>query len=66
MPNKKVNILASVFGKGWEMTVPGLANFLMVGQWATPAGPLFSHALSGRTTLKILCRQQGKKFATPL
>ena len=62
MPNRKVNILASAFGKGWELTLPGLSNFYMVGQWATSAGSLFSNALSGRTAIKSLCRQQGKKF----
>ncbi len=62
MPNKEVNILASAFGKGWEMTLPGLSNFYMVGQWATSAGSLFSNALSGRTAIKTLCKQQGKKF----
>lgn len=64
VPNKKVNLLASVFGKGWEMTLPGLANFLMAGQWATSAGSLFTNALSGRTAIKTLCKQQGKRFVT--
>jgi len=62
MPNKKVNLLASAFGRGWEMTLPGLANFCMVGQWATSAGSLFSNALSGRTAFKTLRKQQGRKF----
>ncbi len=62
MPNKKVSILASAFGKGWQMTLPGLSHFFMVGQWATCAGSLFSNALSGRTAIKTLCKQQGKKF----
>jgi len=64
MPDKKVNILASVFGKGWEMTLPGLSNFYTVGQWATSAGALFSNALSGRAVIRSLCKQQGKKFTT--
>ncbi len=64
MPNKKVNILASASGKGWEMTLPGLFNFYLVGQWATSAGSLFSNALSGRTAIRSLCKQQGKKFTT--
>jgi phytoene dehydrogenase-like protein len=62
MPSKKMNLLASVFGKGWEMTLPGLSNFLMVGQWATSAGALFSNALSGRKAIQTICGQQGKKF----
>lgn len=64
MPHKKVDILASAFGKGWEMTLPGLSNFYMVGQWATSAGSLFSNALSGRTAIKTICRQQGRRFIT--
>ena len=44
------------------MTLPGLANFCMVGQWATSAGSLFSNALSGRTAFKTLRKQQGRKF----
>ncbi len=64
MPNKKVNILASALGKGWEMTLPGLSQFYLVGQWATSAGSLFSNALSGRTAVKTICKQQGKKFVT--
>jgi len=64
MPNKKVNIVASAFGKGWEMTLPGLSHFLMVGQWATCAGALFSNALSGRVAIKRICKEQDKKFVT--
>jgi phytoene dehydrogenase-like protein len=62
MPNKKVNVLASAFGKGWEMTLPGLAHFYLVGQWATSAGSLFSNALSGRVAIKMICKLQGKTF----
>lgn len=65
MPNKKVNIMASVFGKGWETTLPGLSDFYMVGQWATSAGALFSNALSGRTVIKSICKQERRRFATP-
>ncbi len=64
MSNKKLNILASAFGKGWEMTLPGLSNLYMVGQWATSAGALFSNVLSGRTAIKTICRQQGRRFVT--
>ncbi len=64
MPNKKVNILASAFGKGWEMTLPDLSGFYMVGQWATSAGSLFSNALSGRTALKTICKRHGRRFIT--
>lgn len=61
-PNKKVNLLASAFGKGWEMTLPGLSRFYLVGQWATCAGSLFSNALSGRTAIRTICKQQGRRF----
>jgi hypothetical protein len=32
MPNKKVNILAGAFGRGWETTLPGLSHFYLAGQ----------------------------------
>ncbi len=60
-----MNILASAFGKGWEMTLPDLSHFYMVGQWATSAGSPFSNARSGRTAIKTLCKQRGTKFNTP-
>jgi hypothetical protein len=32
MANKKVRLLASVFGRGRETTLPGLGSVYMVGQ----------------------------------
>jgi hypothetical protein len=59
-PGKKM----SVFGRGWETTLPGLSDFYVAGRWASSAGPLFSNALSGRTASKAICKQEGKKLVT--
>jgi hypothetical protein len=66
MAGKSIIIIGpGMGGRGWETTLPGLDSFYMVGQWATSAGVLFSNAFSGRTILKAICRQQGRKFTTP-
>jgi phytoene dehydrogenase-like protein len=62
MPNKKFNMLASLFGQEMETGLPGLANFYLVGDWATSAGALFANALSGKTVLKTICKNDGKIF----
>ena len=63
MPNKKMNIAASLFGKG-VATLPGLSGFYLVGQWATQAGALPANAGSGRDTIEAICKRDGKRFAT--
>ena len=45
-------------------TLPGLADFYMVGTGATSAGALFANALSGRTVIKNICETDGKRFIT--
>jgi phytoene dehydrogenase-like protein len=45
-------------------TLPGLANFYMVGQWVEPGGGLPPAALSGRNVTQLLCKRDGKKFVT--
>lgn len=64
MPNKKANFIASLAGRGQETTLPGLSHFYMTGQWVTSVGALFSNALSGRSVIKAICRQEGKKFVS--
>jgi phytoene dehydrogenase-like protein len=63
MPNKKMNIAASLFGKG-VATLPGLSGFYLVGQWATMAGALPANAGSGRDTIEAICKTDGKRFVT--
>jgi len=61
MPNKKMNVAASLFGK-WTATLPGLSGFYLAGQWATQAGALPGNAGSGRDTIAAICKQDGKRF----
>jgi phytoene dehydrogenase-like protein len=62
MPNKKLNIAGSLFKREPETTLPGLANFHLVGAWVTSTGALFANALSGRTVIKKICKSDRKRF----
>jgi phytoene dehydrogenase-like protein len=65
MPNKKISFLSAVFGKGQEMTLPGLSGFYMAGVWVISAGALFMNALSGRKVIQTICRGDKREFAVP-
>jgi phytoene dehydrogenase-like protein len=45
-------------------TLPGLAQFYMVGQWVEIGGGLPPAAFSGRHVIQILCKRDGKRFVT--
>jgi phytoene dehydrogenase-like protein len=45
-----------------RITLPGLANFFMAGQWTVPGGGVPPCLYSGRHVIQILCRRDGKKF----
>jgi len=45
-------------------TLPGLDNFYMAGQWVMPGGGIPPCLYSARHVIQILCRQDGKRFAT--
>ncbi|OPX87151.1 MAG: Phytoene desaturase (lycopene-forming) [Pelotomaculum sp. PtaB.Bin104] len=62
MPNKKINIMSTLFSRGLESTLPGLANFHLVGVWVTSAGALFMNALSGKKIIQSICKNDGKSF----
>jgi phytoene dehydrogenase-like protein len=47
-----------------DKTLPGLADFYMVGQWVMPGGGLPPAVLSGRNVVQILCKRDKKKFVT--
>jgi len=49
--------------RGARRTLPGLANFFMVGQWAGFGG-LPSVASDGRSLIKELCKQEHRPFVT--
>jgi phytoene desaturase len=49
-----------------KKTLPGLSNFYMAGQWATPGGGVVSSLYSGRHVVQILCHMDGKPFSIVL
>ena len=46
-----------------KKTLPGLGNFYMAGQWATPGGGVVSSLYSGRHVVQILCNRDRKQFS---
>ncbi|MDP2409611.1 MAG: NAD(P)/FAD-dependent oxidoreductase [Pseudolabrys sp.] len=55
--------MALVTGRRLSQTLPGLANFYMVGQWAGVPG-VSSVAAMGRDVARAICRSDGKAFTT--
>lgn len=47
-------------------TLPGLKNFYMAGQWVEPGGGIPPALYSGRNIVRILCREEGKKFTASI
>jgi phytoene dehydrogenase-like protein len=43
-------------------TLPGLARFMMVGQWVMPGGGLPSGLMTARAAIQALCKQEGVAF----
>jgi len=64
MINRKT--LGMMFGNGMKKTLPGLANFYMAGQWVEPGGGVPTAAMSGRTIIQTICKQDKKPFVTVL
>jgi len=56
-------MLAALTGQGLSKTLPGLANFHMVGQWAGGLG-LPNVAAMGRQVIARLCKQDRRRFVT--
>jgi phytoene dehydrogenase-like protein len=52
--------------KGISKTLPELANFYMVGQWAGGTIGLNTVCLLGKNLIKELCRKDHKKFKTTI
>jgi phytoene dehydrogenase-like protein len=61
-PVKKASFTASLLSKKLENTLPGLANFYLVGAWTTSAGATFMNALSGKKVIQAICKADGRKF----
>lgn len=53
---------AKSLGKGLPKTLPGLANFYMVGQWVAPGGGLPPAVSTGRHAVQLMCRDDKKPF----
>jgi phytoene dehydrogenase-like protein len=49
-----------------KKTLPGLANFYMVGQWVMPGGGLPSGVQTARDVLRQICKQDNKRFTAPV
>lgn len=45
-------------------TLPGLSNFYMAGQWVSPGGGLYGAATSARKAVKMICKNEKKRFKT--
>ena len=47
--------------KSLDMTLPGLKNFYMCGQWLFPGGGLPPSAQSGKWVIQLICRQDKRR-----
>ncbi|MFW5774806.1 MAG: phytoene desaturase family protein [Chitinivibrionales bacterium] len=63
MPSKKP---IRSMRKGICKTLPGLDKFYMAGQWSEGMPGLSTAAVSGRSTIKRICRHEKVKFRTRL
>jgi phytoene dehydrogenase-like protein len=48
--------------KPMSLKLPGLNNFYMCGQWVAPGGGLPTGIMTGRRLIKIICREDRRKF----
>ena len=55
---------SSLFGHV-SKKLPGLAGFVMAGQWVEPGGGVPTAVTSGRQAVQILCDDDGRDFAIP-
>lgn len=64
LPNRKIDfsMREDLSDKKFKTTLPGLSNFFFVGIWATVMGSLAHNALSGKTIIRCICKQDGKEF----
>jgi phytoene dehydrogenase-like protein len=47
---------------GMRKTLPGLADFVMCGQWIEPGGMVPVCAMSGRNAIQLLCHADRQPF----
>lgn len=58
MPTRE-NIMKSL-----KMTLPGLRNFYMAGQWLIPGGGLPPAAQTGKWVVQLICKNQNRRFVS--
>jgi len=51
---------------GLSITLPGLDNFYMTGQWAMANIGISTAAISSRNLIKRICKESGRKFTTSI
>jgi phytoene dehydrogenase-like protein len=56
--------VAGNYKRRMNKELPGLKNFYMVGQWVEPGGGLPTVLMSGRGAAQVICKRDGKAFAT--
>jgi len=55
---------ANLTGMESIRSLPGLDGLLMAGQWTAPFTGTVIASLSGRQLIQLMCKKEGKKFAT--
>lgn len=50
------------FNQSLKMTLPGLSNFYMIGQWLYPGGGLPPAAQSGKWVMQYICKEEGMDY----
>jgi len=58
----KFSIREDARDREFKSTLPGLSSFYFTGVWATMVGSLFNNACSGKTTIKRICKKDGREF----
>lgn len=56
--------MSMMMGKTMSRSLPGLADFFMIGQWVEPGGNVELAAASGRDVLKDICALDSKPFVS--
>ena len=65
-PKKDADIVGTLLGRDQLSTLPGLDGFYFAGNWATSGGgAMFINALSGRTTIRAICKKDNRRFVSP-
>jgi phytoene dehydrogenase-like protein len=57
-------ITSKILSASVRRTLPGLAGFLMAGQWVVPGGGVVPTLLSGKHAVMLMCREDGIPFQT--